>query len=388
MDQEDSKILLGSPLIVDEGIGIRGELRKDSFDITETNDELKRQVMIAGPLVLVSFFQYSLQMISVMFVGHLGELALSSASMATSFAGVTGFSIMATGNGRCTRNIMRTSLWSKTISYARHTQAESHASFHAYVHPHIVLVVPQVPNLHSLWPRPQNFYTRGYICMLAYTKHFPLRPTPVPAQILTESNFCLLVKRHGLVSLKNSCQQSLGVPFFRYPFSSNELNQFGRLVIRIFGSDVGVTSESQVRNINDVNQVAFLENLILTIFLQPQYKFSGLQNSLWFWQCTGSTGRDVPGCYTRADSSHNFVTVRNVWGYMYTNEGEVVRYLASIMPVLALSNFMDGMQGALSGLVDRNYRSPILLLVVTVRTDWEQQANFEILAFKIKLKYF
>ncbi|KAM7483157.1 hypothetical protein LguiB_007740 [Lonicera macranthoides] len=34
-------------------------------------------------------------MISVMFVGHLGELALSSASMATSFAGVTGFSIMA-----------------------------------------------------------------------------------------------------------------------------------------------------------------------------------------------------------------------------------------------------------------------------------------------------
>lgn len=51
--------------------------------------------MIAGPLVLVSFLQYSLQMISVMFVGHLGELALSSASMATSFAGVTGFSIMA-----------------------------------------------------------------------------------------------------------------------------------------------------------------------------------------------------------------------------------------------------------------------------------------------------
>ena len=94
MDQEDSKIHLGSPLIVDEGIGIRGELRKYSFDITETSDELKRQVKIAGPLVLVSFLQYSLQMISVMFVGHLGELALSSASMATSFAGVTGFSIM------------------------------------------------------------------------------------------------------------------------------------------------------------------------------------------------------------------------------------------------------------------------------------------------------
>jgi multidrug resistance protein, MATE family len=34
-------------------------------------------------------------MVSVMFVGHLGELALSSASVATSFAGVvTGFSLL------------------------------------------------------------------------------------------------------------------------------------------------------------------------------------------------------------------------------------------------------------------------------------------------------
>jgi hypothetical protein len=33
-------------------------------------------------------------MISVMFVGHLGELSLSGASMATSFASVTGFSLL------------------------------------------------------------------------------------------------------------------------------------------------------------------------------------------------------------------------------------------------------------------------------------------------------
>ena len=49
---------------------------------------------LAGPLVLVSLLQYSLQTISVMFVGHLGQVCLSGASMATSFAGVTGFSLM------------------------------------------------------------------------------------------------------------------------------------------------------------------------------------------------------------------------------------------------------------------------------------------------------
>ena len=44
------------------------------------------------------------------------------------------------------------------------------------------------------------------------------------------------------------------------------------------------------------------------------------------------------------------VAARNVWGYLYTNEDEVVKYLSTIMPVLALSNFMDGIQGVLSGL--------------------------------------
>lgn len=53
--------------------------------------------MLAGPLVTVNFFIFLLQVISVMFVGHLGELALSGASMATSFASVTGLSLLVRG---------------------------------------------------------------------------------------------------------------------------------------------------------------------------------------------------------------------------------------------------------------------------------------------------
>lgn len=56
--------------------------------------EVKTLVKLAGPLISVSVLQYSLQMISLMFVGHLGRLALSGASMATSFAFVTGFSLL------------------------------------------------------------------------------------------------------------------------------------------------------------------------------------------------------------------------------------------------------------------------------------------------------
>ncbi|KAL6007397.1 Protein DETOXIFICATION 16 [Asimina triloba] len=41
--------------------------------------------------------------------------------------------------------------------------------------------------------------------------------------------------------------------------------------------------------------------------------------------------------------------VRGIWGYAYSNEAEVVKYVAIMMPVLATSNFFDGMQSVLSG---------------------------------------
>uniref|UniRef100_M1CMH6 TRANSPARENT TESTA 12 protein n=1 Tax=Solanum tuberosum TaxID=4113 RepID=M1CMH6_SOLTU len=60
----------------------------------EILEEMKRLLILAGPLMTVNFLIYCLQVISIMFVGHLGELALSGASMATSFASVTGLSLM------------------------------------------------------------------------------------------------------------------------------------------------------------------------------------------------------------------------------------------------------------------------------------------------------
>ncbi|KAK3008656.1 hypothetical protein RJ639_014720 [Escallonia herrerae] len=43
--------------------------------------------------------------------------------------------------------------------------------------------------------------------------------------------------------------------------------------------------------------------------------------------------------------------IRNIWGYAYTNEVEVVKYVATMMPILATSNFLDGLQCVLSGAV-------------------------------------
>jgi MATE family multidrug resistance protein len=67
---------------------------KDTALLQQVTSEAKEQVRLAVPLIVGCLLQSVIQMISVMFVGHLGELALASASMATSFAIVTGFSFL------------------------------------------------------------------------------------------------------------------------------------------------------------------------------------------------------------------------------------------------------------------------------------------------------
>ena len=84
MEREGERPCLKRPLI--EGGGV-----ERTQVIVE---EVKKQLWLAGPLICVNLLQFCLQLISVMFVGHLGELSLSGASMATSFASVTGFSIL------------------------------------------------------------------------------------------------------------------------------------------------------------------------------------------------------------------------------------------------------------------------------------------------------
>ncbi|XP_066372989.1 protein DETOXIFICATION 16-like isoform X2 [Miscanthus floridulus] len=64
---------------------------KENLDVRE---EVKKQLWLAGPMIAGGLLRYVIQMISVMYVGHLGELPLAGASRANSFATVTGFSLL------------------------------------------------------------------------------------------------------------------------------------------------------------------------------------------------------------------------------------------------------------------------------------------------------
>lgn len=90
-NHQEKNDCLDTPLTIQENLPeSRKGIIRDEFLV-----EAKKQVLLAGPLLTVNVFTSLIQTISVMFVGHVGsELALSGASIASSFAIVTGFSLL------------------------------------------------------------------------------------------------------------------------------------------------------------------------------------------------------------------------------------------------------------------------------------------------------
>ncbi|KAK7251702.1 hypothetical protein RIF29_35125 [Crotalaria pallida] len=73
----------GTNVIIDQN-------KKGVIERTHVIEEVKKQLWLAGPLIFVNVLSFCIQVISVMFVGHLGELPLAGASLANSFSSVTG----------------------------------------------------------------------------------------------------------------------------------------------------------------------------------------------------------------------------------------------------------------------------------------------------------
>ena len=95
MDEQDQKASLRAPLVqISEEDVVEKQDKRRAIERREFFEEVRKQLWLAGPLISVCVLNSSMQVISVMFVGHLGELALSGVSMATSFASVTGFSLL------------------------------------------------------------------------------------------------------------------------------------------------------------------------------------------------------------------------------------------------------------------------------------------------------
>ncbi|KAG6553330.1 hypothetical protein Mapa_005064 [Marchantia paleacea] len=85
---------LSEPLLEDDNIEVDGRLRERVDYWTWLTGEVKQQVSLAAPIIIVNLLLFSVNCVSLMFVGHLGELALASASIATALATISGYTVL------------------------------------------------------------------------------------------------------------------------------------------------------------------------------------------------------------------------------------------------------------------------------------------------------
>ncbi|CAD5186393.1 unnamed protein product [Musa acuminata subsp. malaccensis] len=404
-----------SPLLVPAAIPERGFEEEDRLccSLRLRNDvdvvaEARRLLSLAGPLIAASLLQYSLQLISIMFVGHLGELNLSGASMATSFANVSGFSVLlgmasaldtSCGQAYGAKEYHMLGIHMQRAMFILLLVSVPLALVWTYTS-QILIAAGQNPEIsaeagkYACWLIPSLFaygllqclikflqtqntvfpmlissgitaFFHIFICwVLVYISGFGSKGAALATSISYWINVFLLVI---YVKFSQACKETwtglsweslkdvfdfltLAVPsafMICVEFWSFEM------VVLLSGLLPDPKLETSVLSISILVSL----NTMWMVYMIP----TGLSSAVSI-RVSNELGAGQPQAASL--SVHVVliiaimeglvvalitILVRNVWGYLYSYEEDVIKYVSIMMPVLAISDFMDGIQCTLSG---------------------------------------
>ncbi|KAI3929546.1 hypothetical protein MKX01_025714 [Papaver californicum] len=395
MERKDVKHSLNSPLI----LPVREENRAEIII-----EEVKKQLWLSGPLITVNVLQFCIQLISIMFVGHLGELSLSGASMATSFATVTGFSLLM-GMGSALDTLCGQSYGAKQYHMLGiHMQrgmfvlllVSAPLAFIWANTGRILIAVGQDPEISA----EAGVYARYMIpCLFAYgllqchirflqTQNivFPMMISSAVTALLHFLVCWVLVFKAGLgnrgAAMANCVSYwtnlILLVLYVKYSgkcertwtgFSKEALHDILNFIRLAIPSAIMVCLEMW-----SFELMVLLSGLLPNPKLETSVLSICLNTCALVWMIPSGLGGAVS---TRVSNELGagrpqaarlavqvvfvlavteglligtiMILVRRIWGNAYSNEKEVVNYVALMMPILAVSNFFDGLQAVLSG---------------------------------------
>ncbi|RDX57711.1 Protein DETOXIFICATION 16, partial [Mucuna pruriens] len=370
----------------------------------EIADEVKKHLWLAGPMIFVSVFQYSLQIISLMFVGHLNELLLAGASLATSFVNATGFNVL------------------MGMSSALDTfcgQAYGARQYHMLgIHTQgamLVLTLVTIPvSIFWVYLGPVLVVLRQDRAIAAEAQVFARYLIPslsangllrcITKFLQTQNIVFPMVIATGLTSLLHLflcwalvLKIGLGIKGAAIAFGIS--NWFNTIILALyiwFSPSCKTTwtgfSKESLHNIPQFLRLAFPSTLMvleawtfeIMVLLSGALPNAKLQTSVLsiclnttgiFWMlpfgisAAGSTrisnelGADRPKAAYLAVKVSMFLAstvgliefaglmlVRNVWGRAFTNVHEVVTYVAALIPIVATSAFIDSIQTAFQGI--------------------------------------
>ncbi|RXH83577.1 hypothetical protein DVH24_005830 [Malus domestica] len=387
MDPEVQTAGLESPLIPVLPQELEVQRKQGPLSKDEVIKEVKKQLLLAGPLVSSNFLLFGMQVISVMYVGHLGELALAGASMATSFASVTGLSLII-GMGSALDTFCGQSYGAKQYHMLGiHLQRAmlvlglvciplATVWFNAG---HILTFLGQDPEIAAA----AGNYARFLIpCLFAYaiqqchSRFLQTQNNVVPMIASTGTATLLhlflcwfLVYKTSLgyrgAALANSISYWINalllVVYVRVsPSCKHTWTGFSKEAFRGIPDFIKLSIPSAVMISLEIWSFELM--VLLSGFLpNPKLETSVLSIST---RVSNQLGASQPRLAILAVRVALSIVViegflvgavlilgRKVWGYCYSNETEVVNYVGEMLILVAVSHFFDGLQSVLSGVI-------------------------------------
>ncbi|XP_048543249.1 protein DETOXIFICATION 16-like [Triticum urartu] len=368
--------------------------------------EAKRLVRLAGPMITSCLLQNIINIMSLMFVGHLGELPLAGASLANSVASVTGFSIiigMATaldtlcGQAYGARQHHLLGVYKQRAMVVLGLTCVPIAVVWAHTG-RILVLLGQDPRIaaeagaYARWLIPSLAVSVPLQCHVRFLQAqslvLPVTASSAAAALCHLAVCWALVFKAGMgakgAALSNAISYAVNLVmlslYVRLSSSCrdtwNGFSMEGFKDLRKF-ADLAVPSAMMICLewwafetlvlLSGLLPNPQLETSVLSICLNTGILLFMIPSGLGYSVSTRVSNELGAGQPQAAKLATRVVVcialflgfvltlgmtlLRHVWGYMYSNEPEVVAYIAKMLPVLGISFFIDGLHGSLSGVL-------------------------------------
>ncbi|KAK6122390.1 hypothetical protein DH2020_043900 [Rehmannia glutinosa] len=389
---------------MEEGLLLKEEISDERVRWGDMGKEMKRLGYLAGPMVAVTLSQFLLQVIPLMMVGHLSELSLSSTAIAMSLAGVTGFDLLVcmasaleTLSGQAYGAQQYKKLGTQTYTAIFSLTILSIPLSFLWIYMSNFLIFfgqdPQISYLagkFTMWLVPALF---GYAILQPLIKYFQMQSLILPMLFGSFVTVCfhtivcwILVFESGLGNLGAAVAMDVSVWLnviilgLYMKYSSRCADTRGRISMEIFegfGEFFRFAVPSAVMIclewwsfellflLSGLLPNPQLETSVLSVCLNTIFTLYAIPYGL---AAAGSTrisnnlgaGKpeearlSVVALMLLATMNAIVATMillgcRKVFGYIFSNEKEVVDYLTDMAPLLCLTVILDSIQGTLSG---------------------------------------
>ncbi|KAI3467030.1 hypothetical protein Pfo_023693 [Paulownia fortunei] len=389
---------------MEEGLLLKERLSERRVRWREIGEEMKRLGYLAGPMVAVTLSHYLLQVISLMMVGHLGELSLSSTAIAISLAGVTGFSLLLgmasaletiSGQAFGAQQYEKLGTQTYTAIFSLIIVCIPLSILWIYMG-NLLKFVGQDPQISleagkfTMWLVPALF---GYATLQPLIRYYQMQSLILPMLISSCITLCFhvpvcwaLVFKSGLENLGGAVAMGLSMwlnvtilslymkysptcaktrgpvsmkifegmkEFFRFAVPSAVMICLEWWSFELLILLSGLLPNPQL----ETSVLSVCLNTIATLYAIPYGLAAAastrVSNELGAGKPQGARVSVIAlmllAVIDAIVVSMSVFASRNVFGYIFSNEKEVVDYVTNMAPLVCLSVIMDSLQGALSG---------------------------------------